>query len=147
MQTLIVSLWVFQGILMFFDEFKFHHKRGLSRWERVGHPVDSLFFLIPFLYTLLYSNVYIFIGLSLFSSLLITKDEFIHAKSCEPAEQWLHSVLFVIHPIALYGLWYAWQNGFTQIIQIQSFIICLFMMYQIFYWNLYIGMLDEAKSE
>ena len=146
MQAIIVGFWMTQGILMFFDEFKFHHDRGLGKWERIGHPVDSLFFLIPFVYTQLFSNIYIFIGLSLFSCLLITKDEFVHAEECMPTEQWLHSVLFVTHPIALYGLWVAWQNNFNMIIQIQSVIIFLFMLYQIIYWNFYIGSQNEAKS-
>lgn len=146
MQALILVIWVSQGILMFFDEFKYHHKRGLKKWERVGHPIDSFFFLIPFVYTLYFSNIYIFLVLSLVSCLIVTKDEFVHAKECDAPEQWLHSVLFIIHPIAFIGLWLAWQNGFSQIIKFQSLIIFLFMLYQIIYWNFYIGKQNEAKS-
>jgi len=133
-----------QGILMFFDEFKFHHQRGLKKWERVGHPIDSLFFLIPFLYTQYFSNINVFIFLCVVSSLLVTKDEFVHAKECVGAEQWLHSVLFTLHPVVLFGLWLAWQNGFHTIIQIQASIIFLFMLYQITYWNFIIGWKNEA---
>ncbi len=135
MQALIVSLWVSQGILMLFDEFKFHHARGLNRWERVGHPIDSLFFLLPFVYTQFFENTFVFIGICVFSSLLVTKDELVHAKECGGGEQWLHAVLFLFHPVALYGLWLAWENGFNTIIQIQIAIIFVFMLYQILYWN------------
>jgi len=147
MQILIVSIWVSQGILMLFDEFKFHHERGLKKWERIGHPVDSLFFLAPFLYTLKFTNIYVFIGLCVISSLIVTKDEFVHTKECEASEQWLHSLLFLIHPVAFLGLWVAWQNNFSLIIQAQSAIIFLFMLYQIIYWNLMVGAKNEAKSK
>ena len=135
MQIIIISIWVSQGILMFFDEFKFHHQRGLKKWERIGHPIDSLFFLAPFLYTQLFTNSITFVGLCIFSSLLVTKDEFVHNQECSGAEQWLHSILFLIHPVALFALWIAWKNEYHQIIQIQSLIIFIFMSYQIIYWN------------
>ena len=144
MQILIVTIWITQGVLMFFDEFKFHHQRGLKKWERIGHPVDSLFFLIPFLYTLKFDNIYTFIGLCTFSCLLVTKDEFVHARECDSPEQWLHSVLFIIHPVAFLGLWLAWKNDFYAIIQMQSLIIFVFMLYQIIYWNFIIGTKNEA---
>ena len=144
MQVVIVGLWITQGILMFFDEFKFHHQRGLNRWERIGHPIDSFFFLIPFLYTQYFSNIYVFIGLCFFSCLIVTKDEFVHAKECLGSEQWLHAVLFLFHPVALYGLWVAWENDLNKIIQIQSLIIFGFMLYQIIYWNFMIGEKNEA---
>ena len=132
---MILGLWVTQGLLMFFDEFHYHLKRGLGKWERVGHPLDTFFFLIPFIYTQFFTNTYIFIGLCVFSSLLVTKDEFVHTKECESGEQWLHSVLFLFHPVALFALWMAWQNGFDDLIQLQSGVIFLFMLYQIIYWN------------
>lgn len=135
MQAIILGLWIFQGLLMFFDEFIFHHQRGLKKWERVGHPIDSFFFFLPFAYTQIFSNVEIFIGLCVFSSFLVTKDEFVHHKECGAKEQWLHAVLFLIHPVALYGLWVAWRNDLNQIIQIQSAVIFIFMIYQILFWN------------
>ena len=131
---------------MFFDEFKFHHQRGLKKWERIGHPIDSLFFLIPFLYTLKFTSTYLFIGLCIFSSLLVTKDEFVHAKECGASEQWLHSVLFLMHPVAFVGLWVAWQNNFVVIVQLQSLLIFMFMLYQVIYWNFIVGAQNETKS-
>ena len=37
-------------------------------------------------------------GLSVYG-LLRPKDEFVHSELCEPAENWLHAVLFILHPI------------------------------------------------
>lgn len=144
MQTIILGVWIFQGILMFFDEFIFHQKRGLKTWERVGHPIDSFFFVIPFVYTQFFTNTLVFILLCVFSSLLVTKDEFVHHEECEAPEQWLHSLLFTIHPVALYCLWLAWQAEFHLIIQIQAIVIFLFMLFQLIYWNFVKGKLYEA---
>jgi len=135
MQALILGIWISQGILMFFDEFIYHHKRGLGKWERIGHPVDTIFFLAPFLYTQFYHNVNTFIGLCILSCLIVTKDEFVHSEECDAKEQWLHSLLFVIHPLAFGGLWLAWQNSLNELIQIQLGLISLFLFYQVIYWN------------
>jgi len=144
MQALILTIWISQGVLMFFDEFIFHRRRELGKWERLGHPIDSLFFLLPFIYTQFFKNEYVFIILSIFSCILITKDEIVHSEECLPLEQWLHSVLFIIHPIALYFLWEAWKNELHSLIQVQSVIIFIFMLYQYFYWNIYKGTRHEA---
>ena len=144
MEIVILSIWGVQGFLTFFDEFIFHKRRGLGKWERVGHPMDSFFFLIPFIYTQFFSSSYVFLGLCLFSCLIITKDEFVHSKECEGSEQLLHALLFVIHPIALMGLALAWEHKYNTIIQIQASIIFLFMIYQIVYWNFIAGKQNEA---
>lgn len=146
MQGLILGIWLFQGLLMFYDEFYFHRKRGLGKWESIGHPVDSLFFLLPFLGAQYQADPQIFIGLCAVSCLIITKDEFVHQEECEGKEQWLHSLLFVIHPIALFGLWEAWHSGYHRIIQMQTGIIFLFMLYQIIYWNFYRTLKNESKT-
>lgn len=146
MQNLILAIWIFQGMLMFFDEFYFHHKRGLGKWERIGHPIDSFFFLVPFLYSQYFTNTSIFVALCLFSSLLVTKDEFIHKQECLASEQWLHALLFLIHPVALFALWTAWREGLDEIIKIQAIIILVFMIYQIVTWNYLKGNMNEAKN-
>ena len=150
----ILGIWFLQGTLMFVDEFKYHHKRGLGLWERVGHPVDTLFFLAPFVYTQFFMGIEMFVLLCAMSCLIVTKDEFVHSAECEPAEHWLHSVLFILHPVALFGLWFLWQNGLNQIILLQSIVIGLFMLYQIIYWNFLrvsprpqLGVPHEASSK
>jgi hypothetical protein len=83
---LLVSVaFVLQGTALAIDEFYFHHARGLGRWERIGHPIDTLFYCLA-LATVVLSpptmiNFMIFVGLSAISCLLITKDGFIRSYS------------------------------------------------------------------
>ena len=143
MQEIIVGVWIFQGILMFFDEFVFHRRRGLGQWEKIGHPIDTLFFLIPFLIILFSENEKLFMISSIISTLMITKDEFIHSRECDSWEQWLHSLLFIIHPIALISLWVAGIKGYHEIVYIQSIIVFLFLSYQIIYWSFFYGKVKD----
>jgi len=98
---------ILQGIAITFDELYFHRRRGLPLWERIGHPIDTLFVLFCYLFILLNlnepteTNIKIYAVLCIFSCLLITKDEFIHTEKCEAMENWLHSILFILHPITL----------------------------------------------
>ncbi|HWU42647.1 MAG TPA: hypothetical protein VN132_04380, partial [Bdellovibrio sp.] len=42
MISAFVPIAILQGSIMLIDEFFFHHKRGLPRWERIGHPLDTI---------------------------------------------------------------------------------------------------------
>lgn len=132
--------FLFQGAVMFFDEFYFHRKRGLPMWERIGHPVDTFSVFVCYGYLLYFpfnlSNLYVYAGLCLFSCLLITKDEFIHTEVCEARENWLHSLLFVLHPICFLaaGLFW-WQGVLVDFLKIQTLVILAFMAYQIIFWS------------
>ena len=135
-----------QGLAILFDEFYFHHRRGLPVWERRGHPLDTLTVLLCFGFLLLFSpteaNVWIYSALAIFSSIFVTKDEAVHAKYCTVSENWLHAVLYILHPLVFIGagiLWY--QNSAPQILLVQTLIVFLFLIYQIGYWNFY------AKSD
>ena len=132
---LVVGL---QGLVIFIDEFYFHHQRGLPRWERIGHPVDSFSTFIALFFLAMAprspSNEIIFIGLAIASSLCVTKDEWVHSKICRPAEMWLHSVLFVLHPVVLITAMNEWENQPLLILG-ASGAIFIFMIYQIVYWN------------
>lgn len=125
---------------MFVDEFYFHHKRGLGRWESIGHPVDTFFFLLPFIVCLNFApaevSENIFIASSIISTLIITKDEWIHAEQSSPSENWLHSLLFILHPLSLGVLYFYWQNDEKFLIIFQTGIISLFFIYQVVYWNI-----------
>lgn len=94
-----------QAIVIFFDETLFHLKRGLPLWERIGHPIDTFSVLICMVFILFVpfsmGTLKIYIGLSLFSSILVTKDEFVHKHHCPWVEHWLHALLFILHPITL----------------------------------------------
>lgn len=159
MKILDICILVFiilHASLMLFDEFFFHRKRGLPTWERIGHPIDTLstilcFIIVIFLPMTKISFIF-YIILSIFSCLLIAKDEFIHLKCCERYEQYLHALLFIMHPIFLGVLFISWPC-FSQplfsfmvifksdilafIIYAQFISVLIFFFYQIVYWNLY----------
>lgn len=134
--------FVLQAILIAADEYIFHWKRGLPRWERIGHPLDTLSVLIAlsFLAMVPFSATAckIYIALALFSCIFITKDEFVHKAHCPATEQWLHAVLFINHPILLSAAAWLWYKAppFTSSFLLSQIIgIASFMLYQIIYWN------------
>ncbi len=139
---LLMLPFILQGSAMFFDEVYFHRKRGLPLWERIGHPIDSLSVFACYLFIYLKaptpSNINIYIGLCAFSCLLITKDEFVHTERCEALENWLHAVLFVLHPLTFLAAAVLWKEGLEPtFLQLQPIVIFIFMIYQIFYWRSY----------
>ncbi len=135
------------------DEYFFHLKRGLPKWERVGHPLDTLSVLACFLFVLFipysWARLPYYIGLCLFSCIFVTKDEFVHKDVCPASEQWLHALLFINHPLLLgcVGLMWAKIGGscltlwlpdaatLKTFLTLQSLIIFIFLSYQIIYWN------------
>lgn len=146
-----------QALVMVFDEGIFHVKRGLPQWERIGHPLDTLSVLVCMGFVLLVPfsefNLYIYAALAAFSSILVTKDEFVHKHHCPPSEQWLHALLFTLHPITLITAGFIWPvvqgvevapwitrwlNEPTYLhafLQGQWAIMSLFFLYQIVFWN------------
>lgn len=131
-----------QAVVILFDEFYFHVKRGLPLWERIGHPLDTLSVVLCVSYVLVfpYSTAALFpyIVLAVISCLLITKDEFVHKEECEAKEQWLHALLFVNHPLVLISMGVLWSKGeaFRPFLAVQLVFVALFCLYQLVYWNL-----------
>ncbi len=131
-----------QGLAMFVDEFVFHRKRGLPRWERLGHPLDTLTVASCYGWLVAVPPSYphalgVYVGLCAFSCLFITKDEIIHAKVCEPFETWLHAVLFVLHPIVFLGFGMIWFSGAGAWVLKGALASTLALLaYQFSYWNL-----------
>lgn len=110
--------FLIQTLCMAVDEFWFHRKRGLPRWERIGHPLDTLTVVICLVWILCIRpnqrSVLAYVALAAFSCLFVTKDEPVHKRHCPAAEHWLHAVLFALHPIVLSAaalLWPAIQNN------------------------------------
>lgn len=132
--------FIIQGILMGVDE-QIHMKRGLGTWERLGHPLDTLTVLIPLSYIAFHrygeGELTAYIIMAIFSCLFITKDEFIHSKECGPMENWLHALLFVLHPLIFLSAGILWkyhpENNF---IKYQPVLVLIFMIYQIFRWSI-----------
>jgi 2-polyprenyl-6-hydroxyphenyl methylase/3-demethylubiquinone-9 3-methyltransferase len=113
-------LWILpfglQSVVFAVDEGYFHKKRGVQTLEQVGHALDTFTVLVCFLILIFLrpegGNLKIYLFFVVLSCLSVTKDEWIHARCCQPAEHWVHAVLFVLHPIVLGCagmLW--WQNS------------------------------------
>ena len=140
MEILLFTPFALQGVVMFIDEFYCHRLRGLPVWERVGHPLDTATLILcsglcaffpPTAFALkLYACC------ALFSCLFITKDEWIHQKLSSGFEQWLHSLLFVLHPINLIALALLWSKAEASwFIKTELTTFCFFGLYQSIYWS------------
>jgi hypothetical protein len=135
--------FVVQAVAILLDEFYFHHKRGLPKWERIGHPIDtlSLVFCLAYVLWIPFSMQALvpYIILGVISCLLVTKDEWVHQEHCEGTEQWLHALLFINHPLVLIGVGLMWSGLFSPVIPaffvIQFCFASLFCLYQTLYWN------------
>ena len=138
------------------DEFYFHHERGLPRWERIGHPLDTFTVLAGFYWILFLpwsgAALKIYLALAIFSCLFVTKDEWVHVRCCRGGENWLHAILFLLHPVTfimaaliwpfLHGQaspWLVLGEGDRFILQVAfpAFVglTTLYWIYQILYWN------------
>jgi hypothetical protein len=156
------SHWLFapfilQMLCMAGDEFWFHRKRGLPRWERIGHPLDTLSVVLCMAWILSVPPdrraALAFVALAVFSSIFVTKDEPVHRRLCSAAEQWVHAVLFLLHPVVLASaalLWPGiWSESPSQILSLVRFsgfehsflasacaLMIGFGVYQFVFWNL-----------
>lgn len=157
MWTLALLPFALQAICMVFDEGYFHIRRGLPKWERIGHPIDTLSVLICMGFILFIpfskSSLAIYIALASLSSILVTKDEFVHKEHCPASENWLHAVLFTLHPITLTSAGFIWPvvqgievtpwiaNWLSRPDELRLFLnmqfgtMTLFLFYQIVFWN------------
>jgi hypothetical protein len=146
-----------QSVCMVVDEFHYHLRRGLPRWERIGHPLDTLTVLACLFWMLLVppdsGSIAVYAGLGVFSCLFVTKDEWVHARTCTGGEHWLHAMLFVSHPLMLLALSQFWpalhaspQTAFSfgegrfegierAFLLAQTGFTVLFGLYQLIYWN------------
>ncbi len=137
--TLIIP-FVVQGAAMAFDEFWLHRKRNLPLWERVGHPLDTLTLIACLGWAATQppggTQRMIFATLAVISCLMITKDEWIHSRECQPIEQWVHALLFVLHPVVLGMAYLGWTQGYGRgVILAQLLTVSAFFVYQVVYWN------------
>lgn len=158
MSLFILLPFVIQTLVITIDEFYFHVRRGLPKWERLGHPLDTLTVLACFVFILFvpYSSfaLKIYIAMAIFSCVFVTKDEFVHKECCPASEQWLHALLFLNHPVVLTAaglIWPfmskaegpSWLHGLVPSIEkihlfliVQTASIALFFLYQLIYWNI-----------
>lgn len=120
-----------QALAMLVDEGWFHRERGLPRWERIGHPLDTLTFVICLVWLLAGGSTHGYVALAVGSTLFVTKDEPIHAQLCSPGEHYLHAALFILHPLVL-AAFYALPHA---VLVGQLAVTLAFLAYQVIYWN------------
>jgi hypothetical protein len=155
MKYLLLLPLAVQGLAIIVDEFHFHFARGLPRWERIGHPLDTFTVLAPLLWLIFAvpseRNLIVYIAAAAFSCFFVTKDEFVHAEVCPPAEHLNHAVLFIAHPLVFAALGLLWPlyhapggavawlehfRGLESALPAQAAVLALYMIYQAVYWNL-----------
>jgi hypothetical protein len=157
MWVLSLLPFFFQAIAIAVDEGYFHYKRGLPLWERIGHPIDTFSVLLCMAFVIFipfsFKMLCLYIALAAISCLLVTKDEFVHKDHCPAAENWLHALLFTLHPITLTCAGFIWpitqgvevspwiarwlaNRDFLQLFLYTQFtMMFIFMTYQIVFWN------------
>jgi 2-polyprenyl-6-hydroxyphenyl methylase/3-demethylubiquinone-9 3-methyltransferase len=149
--ALLVAPIALQGLAMVIDEGVFHRRRGLPRWERIGHPLDTLTIAICLGWLIARSPrapdaIPIYLALAGFSTLFVTKDERVHAGRCTGGELWLHAILFVLHPIVLAAFATLWWQGERALLVAQLAIVLAFGAYQAIYWNMPRGRRERAVN-
>jgi hypothetical protein len=156
MRGFLFAPFILQTLCMLADEMYFHRRRGLGRWERWGHPVDTAAVLAVYAFVLAVppasSTVVGALGLVALSCLIITKDEWVHRAECTPAECWLHALLFVVHPVQLgttLALWPLWHSsspieglealetfrGLERFLPVPFVMTATAFVYQTIFWN------------
>lgn len=142
LRLLLLLLAGVQALVMLWDELFFHRRRGLERFERWGHVADTAVFCaalcIPAFAAPDRVPLISFVLLAFFSSLLITKDEWIHAKVCTGAENWCHALLFILHGalLVIVGILWVLEPDAWEL-RALPFLVLAWGLYQHFYWNLY----------
>ena len=126
-----------QALAMLVDEFYFHRRRDLPRWERIGHPLDTLTIVACLVWLLAGGGLTGYVVLAIASTLFVTKDEAVHTKHSSAGEHWLHAVLFALHPIVLAAFAYLAWRGESTALKIQLAVTLGFFGYQVIYWNVW----------
>lgn len=131
-----------QAAAMAIDEGVFHRRRGLPRWERIGHPLDTLTIAACLAWLVAMPRAASaalpgYLVLAAGSTLFVTKDEPVHARLCTAGEHWLHALLFVLHPIVLAAFAALWWTGHDRLLAGELAAVLGVLAYQVVYWNLW----------
>ena len=129
-----------QGILSLIDEFVFHRSRSLPRWERIGHPVDTLSLAGCLIYAAQVDPgtkaAWILVAACALSCLIVTKDEWVHARLVQAWEGWIHALLFVVHPVVCFAVFRVWDAGDPHgALPLVAIVLLSYAAYQTIYWN------------
>ncbi|WII72177.1 hypothetical protein QJS83_17075 [Bdellovibrio sp. 22V] len=146
--TAFIIVSAIQGAAILFDEFFFHRKRGLPKWERISHPIDTLSMIGCLLFLAFVERTptteKIYYVIAALSCILVTKDEWVHRKYCKAEEMWLHAVLFMMHPLILFFAMGVWEDGRALFLGLSGGIF-IFLIYQLIYWGLLDNRLKKAQ--
>jgi 2-polyprenyl-6-hydroxyphenyl methylase/3-demethylubiquinone-9 3-methyltransferase len=128
-----------QAALMLVDEAAFHRLRRLGEWESWGHVADSAVFALALAPAALLAPTrgaaVLYAAGALFSMVLVTKDEWIHARECEAAENWVHALLFELHACVLLAVGALWARGEGSLLrQFLPLAAGAFAFWQWLYW-------------
>ena len=143
MLALLLVPALLQALAMLVYEGLYHRRRGLPRWERLGHPLDTLSVALCYAWLCLRSPddplaLPVYVGLAFVSSLLVTKDERVHARLCSAGEHQLHALLFVLHPIvfvAAGAIWWSGRADWRWVLPAELVLTLSLMAYQLVYWS------------
>lgn len=149
--ALTIALISLHAVVFAIDEIFFHRKRGLGTFESWGHPVDSIVLAIalavPAVATFSNANLTTYIILSVVSCLVITKDEWVHTAECSAGEHWLHSLLFVLHPLLLLSSGLLWREDIALWLrQLLPVTAALIAVSQFVVWVLFKGRIYGIRS-
>lgn len=141
---------IIQGSAIILDEFIFHHKRGLPKWERIGHPMDTMTVIVCLMFLALMPRTpateTAYYVMAITSCIFVTKDEWVHRKFCTAEEMWLHAILFMMHPLLLFTAMNEWENIRGMLMAVSGGIFCFFL-YQVLYWNYFEQRLRKNRQE
>lgn len=133
-----VVVSIIQGAAIIADEMIFHRKRGLPRWEKIGHPIDTMTVIACLMFLALTNRTptteIIYYVMAGFSCVFVTKDEWVHRKFCSAEEMWLHAILFMMHPLLLFTAMNEWETIRGTLTMVSAGIFG-FLVYQVIYWN------------
>ncbi len=141
MLGLLVAPAALQGAAMLVDELLFNRARGLPKWERIGHPLDTLTVVAAYAWALLHRPTHgALVGYAIlagFSCFFVTKDEPVHSRLCNAGEMWIHALQFVLHPIVFVAFALLWVRGqHPLILDFWAAATAAWGLYQVVYWNL-----------
>jgi hypothetical protein len=132
--SFVWAAFFFQGLLITVDEFLCHRRRVLPKWELIGHPVDTFCLLGYFLCLKFVDSPLIVAALGVVSTVIITKDEWVHKELSTGFENWLHAMLFVTHAALVLSAFLLWRQRELAPLFLTIAIsgISFFLIYQIF---------------
>jgi hypothetical protein len=133
--TLLLVPLVLQALATAVDEAWYHRRRGLPRWERIGHPLDTLTVAATYAWGLAGGSLAGYVALASFSCLFVTKDEVVHQRACASGEHWVHALLFVLHPIVFLAVALLLRDGRVAVVALLLAATIAWGLYQLVHWN------------